>query len=93
MGVVNLVRHARSRSRTMAVRKGTAETVALITRWVEECKEGYRPGDQLPTYDELAELIPATRSTVMRAMQQLRAAGLVIGLRGGGVWVAERDTH
>lgn len=90
---MNLVRHARSRSRTMPARKGTAETVALITQWIEERKEGYRPGDQLPTYDELAELMPATRSTVMRAMQQLRAAGLVVGLRGGGVWVAERDAE
>lgn len=76
----------------MAARKGTAETVALITQWISERKEGYRPGDQLPTYDELAGLLPATRSTVMRAMKELRAAGLVIGLRGGGVWVAERDT-
>lgn len=74
----------------MTARKGTAETVALITQWIEIGKEGFRPGDQLPTYEELAEMMPATRSTVQRAMVQLRAAGLVVGLRGGATWVAER---
>jgi len=77
----------------MAAHKGTAETVALISQWIAEGKEGYRPGDQLPTYDELADLMPATRSTILRAMRKLREEGLVVGLRGGGVWVAERDTQ
>ena len=50
----------------------------------------YKPGDALPSYSQLAELYGVGISTVSRAVATLRERGLVIGLQGKGIFVAER---
>jgi len=75
----------------MSIRKSTAQVRALLTERIERGDPGYLPGDQLPTYDELVKQLPATRATVGRAIKELRDAGILVGMRGGGVWVAERQ--
>lgn len=72
----------------MTARKGAAQVRALLTERIARGDEGYRPGDQLPTYDQLAEALPASRATVWRAIKELRDEGVLESLRGGGVWVA-----
>jgi DNA-binding GntR family transcriptional regulator len=49
----------------------------------------YRRGQRLPTYDELAERYGSARRTVSRAVDILKATGLVVGVRGSGIYVAE----
>lgn len=73
----------------MPIRKSAAQVRALLTERIARGDEGYRPGDQLPTYDELVQELPASRATVWRAIKDLRDEGVLVGLRGGGVWVAE----
>lgn len=85
--MVELVGHARSHH--MPIRKSAAQVRALLTERIARGDEGYRPGDQLPTYDELVQELPASRATVWRAIKDLRDEGVLVGLRGGGVWVAE----
>lgn len=49
---------------------------------------GYAPGDQLPSYAELAEEYDVSVSTVQRALTILRDRGLVVGRQGRGLFVA-----
>ncbi|GGO27607.1 hypothetical protein GCM10011576_52460 [Micromonospora parathelypteridis] len=46
-------------------------------------------GQRLPTYDELAAEYGSARRTVARAVEALKARGIVVGVRGSGVYVAE----
>lgn len=90
---VDMVRsrgHARTRRRTVPIPKTVAQTVEIITERIRHGGVGYQPGDRLPTYEELAASIPTSIATLGRAMVRLRAAGLVVGVRGEGTWVAER---
>jgi len=82
--------HARTRRNTVPIPKTAAQTVEIITERIQHGGPGYRPGDRLPNYADLAATIPTSVATLGRAMQQLRAAGLVVGVRGEGTWVAER---
>jgi DNA-binding LacI/PurR family transcriptional regulator len=47
------------------------------------------PGDRLPSDDELAEQYGASRNTAIRALCELRDAGLVSRVKGAGTFVAE----
>ena len=49
----------------------------------------YAPGTRLPTYAELADLYSSSVSTVQRATLLLRAEGLIEGVQGLGLYVAE----
>ncbi|WP_245714560.1 winged helix-turn-helix domain-containing protein [Micromonospora inyonensis] len=51
----------------------------------------YAPGDRLPTYRELSDLYRVSVTTVQRAVIILQDRGLVVGLQGRGLWVAERQ--
>jgi len=88
--VVRFKGHARTRRTAVPISKTVAQTVEIITERIQHGGPGYRPGERLPTYEELAATIPTSVATLGRAMQQLRAAGVVVGVRGEGTWVAER---
>ncbi|MFI2710279.1 GntR family transcriptional regulator [Micromonospora sp. NPDC018662] len=49
----------------------------------------YPPGERLPTYKELADLYSVSVTTVQRAIIILQDRGLLVGLQGRGLWVAE----
>ncbi|MET8043405.1 winged helix-turn-helix domain-containing protein [Micromonospora sp. NPDC005215] len=49
----------------------------------------YVAGERLPTYNELADLYDVSVTTVQRAIIVLQTRGLVVGLQGRGLWVAE----
>lgn len=51
----------------------------------------YAPGQQLPTYNELAALYSVHFSTITRVIGVLRDRGVVVGLPGRGVFVPEAD--
>src|SRR3954469_6278382 len=48
----------------------------------------FQPGDRLPTETELAKTFSASRSTVARAMRDLKSRGLLHRQRGGGTHIA-----
>src|ERR1700733_10860785 len=48
----------------------------------------FQPGDRLPTEAELAKTFSASRSTVARAMRELKGRGLLNRQRGGGTHIA-----
>ena len=48
-----------------------------------------RAGERLPTYNELSDLYDVSVTTVQRAIIVLQTRGLVVGLQGRGLWVAE----
>src|SRR4051794_12617525 len=50
----------------------------------------FQPGDRLPTEAELAKVFSASRSTVARAMRDLKRRGLLHRQRGGGTHIAAR---
>lgn len=50
----------------------------------------YRPGQELPSYPELAGLYSVSRATAARAYALLKDRGSVVGSPGRGVFVAER---
>lgn len=76
----------------MPIPKTAAQTVEIITARIKHGGPGYRPGDRLPNYAELAASIPTSVATLGRAMRELRRLGLVVGVRGEGTWVAEGST-
>ncbi|MEV4119841.1 winged helix-turn-helix domain-containing protein [Micromonospora sp. NPDC049645] len=49
----------------------------------------YGAGERLPTYNELSDLYDVSVTTVQRAIIVLQTRGLVVGLQGRGLWVAE----
>jgi GntR family transcriptional regulator len=52
----------------------------------------YAPGDRLPTTKELCAEFGVSAIVVRNAMISLKAEGLVEGVPGVGVYVAERTT-
>ncbi|WP_112679703.1 winged helix-turn-helix domain-containing protein [Micromonospora saelicesensis] len=65
---------------------GTQGSRQLATR----IKSGeYAAGERLPTYSELSNLYDVSVTTVQRAIIVLQTRGLVVGLQGRGLWVAE----
>jgi DNA-binding LacI/PurR family transcriptional regulator len=52
-----------------------------------------KPGEKLPTYDELMEMFGVTRPTVARAVAALRTQGLLTAEGTRGVFVAEEFPH
>ncbi|WP_326552365.1 winged helix-turn-helix domain-containing protein [Micromonospora sp. NBC_01813] len=50
-----------------------------------------RPGDQLPSTDQLREQHRVATSVVRQAILALQAQGFVQGVPGLGVFVADRD--
>jgi DNA-binding LacI/PurR family transcriptional regulator len=51
----------------------------------------FQPGDRLPTEAELAKTFSASRSTIARAMRDLKGRGLLNRQRGGGTHIARND--
>lgn len=47
----------------------------------------YPPGTELPSYRELAVLYSVGRTTMSVVLKRLKDAGLVVGVRGRGVFV------
>ncbi|MFB4317784.1 GntR family transcriptional regulator [Actinomadura sp. 21ATH] len=50
----------------------------------------YTPGQRLPSEDDLAAAMAASRSTIRQALGELREAGYVTSRRGSGSYVADR---
>src|SRR2546423_12993388 len=50
----------------------------------------FQPGDRLPTETELAKTFSASRSTIARAMRDLKSRGVLNRQRGGGAHNARR---
>lgn len=74
-------------STTMPPQPPFQRVVAAITAAIESGQ--YQPGDQLPSIMELAARYQVSRSTVQRAQGILKERGLIEGLSGVGVFVAE----
>jgi DNA-binding GntR family transcriptional regulator len=53
---------------------------------------GYRPGDRLPSQNELAGLYEVSRGTIVAAMLLLSNEGLVQGRGGAGTWVLGEES-
>lgn len=51
----------------------------------------FQPGDRLPTEAELAKTFSASRSTIARAMRDLKNRGLLNRQRGGGTHIARKE--
>jgi GntR family transcriptional regulator, arabinose operon transcriptional repressor len=51
----------------------------------------FQPGDRLPTEAELAKTFSASRTTIARAMRELKSKGLVNRQRGAGTHLAMRQ--
>ena len=51
----------------------------------------FQPGDRLPTEAELAKTFSASRTTIARAMRDLKSKGLVNRQRGAGTHIAMRQ--
>jgi len=59
----------------------------------QQIKRGeLRPGDQVPSANELAERFNVGRNTASRAIQVLKQEGLVVTQRGWGTFVAGEPT-
>jgi DNA-binding GntR family transcriptional regulator len=88
--VVELASH--SGSLAMPIPKSVAQVRALLTIRIQRGDPGYQSGDKLPTHEELAAQLPSSRASVARAIALLKDDGLLVGIRGSGVYVAERPT-
>jgi len=50
----------------------------------------FKPGDRVPTEAELAKTFSASRTTIARAMRELKGRGLLNRQRGGGTRIAKQ---
>ncbi|SFI39839.1 GntR family transcriptional regulator [Paenibacillus sp. UNC496MF] len=53
----------------------------------------YRPGDQLPTEDELCKLYNVSRTTIRQALQQLELEGRINKIQGRGTFIADAKSE
>lgn len=67
----------------------TQHVIDDITAQIESGR--LKPGDRLPSTAELKAQYGVSITVVRNAVQWLKAKGLVEGLSGVGVFVAERD--
>src|SRR5665213_181378 len=51
----------------------------------------FQPGDRLPTEAELAKTFSASRTTIARAMRDLKSKGLLNRQRGAGTHIAMQE--
>src|SRR5258708_35783351 len=51
----------------------------------------FRPGDRMPTEAELAKTFSASRTTIARALRDLKGRGLLLRQRGGGTHIAQGE--
>jgi GntR family transcriptional regulator len=49
----------------------------------------YPPGTKLPSYSELAALYSVSVTTIQRGILVLQERGILVGVQGRGVYVAE----
>lgn len=61
-----------------------------LRAWIRTRKEGYEPGDKLPSGPALAKHFGVARGTVDRALELLRSEGLIVTRQGSGSFVRER---
>src|SRR5947209_17423698 len=52
----------------------------------------FQPGDRIPTEAELAKKFSASRSTIARAMRDLKTRGLLNRQCGGGTHIARKES-
>ena len=70
-------------------RAGKARHVHVFDTLLQEITTGrFRPGDRIPTEAELAKTFSASRTTISRAMRDLKGRGLIQRQRGGGTRVS-----
>lgn len=74
----------------MPIPKTAAQVQAEIEALIRRRAPGWKPGDQLPTYHELAPTFGTSVGTIARVIKSLRVSGAIIGVRGQGTYVAER---
>ena len=71
-----------------------AKPVRLFEQAVEQIRslilEGYlKPGDQLPSENQLSKMLDVSRSSVREALRALEGKGIIIVKSGAGAFVAE----
>ncbi len=70
-----------------------SRTAQLAERVGREIRTGkVRPGERLPTEQELIARFQVSRTVVREAMASLRAEGLIVSRQGAGVFVADNAT-
>lgn len=65
--------------------------VGELTARIRRGVLGYRPGDKLPTYEEIGDEFGMSTPTAARVVRRLRRAGLVVGVPGKGTYVVGPD--
>lgn len=75
----------------MPIPKTVDQIVDIISERVRTGQPGYEPGARLPTYKELSAELDTPIASVNRAIRRLRERGVLVGVRGGAVYVAERE--
>ena len=66
----------------------------LAQRLVDQIESGsLRPGDRLPTEQQLALAHGVSRTVVREAVHQLRSRALLVSRQGSGVFVAQTPTN
>ncbi len=53
----------------------------------------YKPGQKLPTENELAEFFKTSRPTISRAMRDIQEKGLIVRHQGQGTFVKQASVH
>lgn len=69
----------------------TGEVVEWLRRQIET--EQLKPGEKLPSENELCERFSVGRSAVREALSQLKSEGIVTAQQGRGVFVNERSAR
>lgn len=63
----------------------------IISEILEKIQSGqYPPGAKLPSSRELCEMYGASQTTVLAALEWLKATGYVQGVAGSGRYVADK---
>lgn len=71
-------------------RSGQPKYIRLAEALINAITSGHwKPGDKLPTEEELAEMTPFSLGTVQRALRGLSEQGIVVRQHGVGSFVAE----
>lgn len=72
----------------MPIPMTSAQIIADLTKRIQAGE--WPAGSQLPSYNQLAEQYGVSFALIGRVIAHLREAGIVVGVPGRGVYVAEK---
>ena len=74
----------------MPIARTAVQVHAAMVAKIRAGADGWRPGEKLPPWKQLAPAFETSLGTIARVMPRLAREGWTVPVPGAGTWVAEK---